>query len=552
MNDFKTVQIPTGSITVSKLNPRKHFNPDKLLELAGSIKDKGILQPILVRPQGKKYEIICGERRYRAAVQAGLKEIPSIVRELDDRQVLEIQVIENLQREDVHPLEEAEGYEALMKKHGYKDVKDIAVKVGKSTAYIYGRMKLCELIPENRKLFFEGKLTPSVALLVARVPAELQKEAGLFISKGGDSWDRAGECMSYKNASIYLKNDFMMALKEAPFDAFEKALAGKPACVDCLKRTGNQKDLFPDISGKDICTDPKCFQEKKTAKIARMIERLREKGETVLSEDDAKKIFPYEHQTTPSGSWVDIDDGVWNAKGEEIKYKTMMKTAKDIRPVFVVHPARGDIIQLLNKKDLPYLLKKAGIKISNAIPNDLPKDISKAKKENRIKDAKREFWISNIENKHHTAKSLSYETVILYSLLQSRYWRNLSDLYPGKNVKSERSWTITDLWGLSKQDSNNLMIALISAKLREFSNKELQFLAEKLDAVFTRDYIITQPYLQAMTKEDLTDLARELEIEVEGMDTDKKGELVKFILKNAPKGKVPKELQKIKKEADHE
>lgn len=146
-------------------NERRTFDEAKLKELAASIKEKGVLEPILVRPSDGKHEIVCGARRFRAAAMVGLLEIPVVVKSLNDKQALECQVIENLQREDVHPLEEAEGYEQLMKKHGYKSADDIAAKIGKSKTYVYGRLKLCELIPENRKLFYEGRLSPSVALL---------------------------------------------------------------------------------------------------------------------------------------------------------------------------------------------------------------------------------------------------------------------------------------------------------------------------------------------------------------------------------------------------
>jgi len=169
--DMKTVELK--DIKSSPYNSRKTFDAEKMKELVASVEEKGILNPILLRPKGDRYEIVCGERRFRAATTAGLKDIPAVVRILTDQQALECMVIENLQREDVHPLEEAEGYEALMKKHGYKTVEDIAAKIGKSRAYVYGRLKLCDLIPENRKIFYSGKFSPSVALLVAKVPPGL-------------------------------------------------------------------------------------------------------------------------------------------------------------------------------------------------------------------------------------------------------------------------------------------------------------------------------------------------------------------------------------------
>src|SRR4051812_46403651 len=116
-----SAEISIASTSASKTNPRKHFHQAELDELAASIRSHGVLQPVLVRPAPSAkdpnvlFEIVAGERRFRAAKAAGLSTIPAIVRSLTDLQVLEIQVIENLQRSNLHPLEEAEGYEALRK-----------------------------------------------------------------------------------------------------------------------------------------------------------------------------------------------------------------------------------------------------------------------------------------------------------------------------------------------------------------------------------------------------------------------------------------------------
>jgi ParB/RepB/Spo0J family partition protein len=131
--------IPLAAIVVSKTNPRKTIDKVKLDELTANVKLKGIINPILVRPiKSGLYEVVAGERRFKAAKGAGLAEIPATVKELTDAEALELQVIENNQREDLHPLEEAEGYEALLKcKHadGSKyTVDDIAAKVGQVAA----------------------------------------------------------------------------------------------------------------------------------------------------------------------------------------------------------------------------------------------------------------------------------------------------------------------------------------------------------------------------------------------------------------------------------
>jgi ParB/RepB/Spo0J family partition protein len=147
---------------------RSRFDTKLIDELAESIKGVGVLQPILVRPPARRrrYEIVAGERRWLGAKKAGLKEIPATVRELTDEQVLEVQLIENLQREGLHELEEAEGYEELMK---LKKISADAVAdmVGRSRSYVFKRTKLLALCPEARKAFYAGEIDASKALLIA-------------------------------------------------------------------------------------------------------------------------------------------------------------------------------------------------------------------------------------------------------------------------------------------------------------------------------------------------------------------------------------------------
>ncbi|OGT55076.1 MAG: hypothetical protein A3E01_10120 [Gammaproteobacteria bacterium RIFCSPHIGHO2_12_FULL_63_22] len=177
-------EIPLKDLKESKLNPRQHFDATDMAELTESVKVKGVLQPVLVRTNGSAggYELVAGARRYRAALAAGLTEIPAMIRALTDQEALEIMVIENSQRKDVHPLEEAHGYRALMatyKGHGDKAVDVIAGKVGKSVKYVYDRVKLCALIPEAQTLFLADHFTAGHAILLARLStADQQRVIG--------------------------------------------------------------------------------------------------------------------------------------------------------------------------------------------------------------------------------------------------------------------------------------------------------------------------------------------------------------------------------------
>ena len=184
--------ISIHSIALSKTNPRKRFDEGALAELADSIRKHGVLQPVLLRPKGSSYELVAGERRVRAAKAAALAEIPAIVRDLTDVEVLEIQVIENLQRSDLHPLEEAEGYRQLTSR-GY-DVAKIAERTGRSVKYVYDRVKLLGLTKKAQQLFLEGRFTPGHAILLARLEAKDQERAldpqgrALFEGETGHLW----------------------------------------------------------------------------------------------------------------------------------------------------------------------------------------------------------------------------------------------------------------------------------------------------------------------------------------------------------------------------
>ncbi len=181
------VSLPLDRIRESTTNPRQSF--DNLEELAASIRTHGLLQPILVRPVRKDFELVVGARRLRAARLAGLSSVPAQVKPLDDRSAREVQIIENLQRQDVHPLEEADGYKALLDSTPSCTIEEIAAKVGKSKAYVYQRVSLTRLAPLVRDVVAADALPLSYALKLAPLDAATQLEAleRCFRPLGGDA-----------------------------------------------------------------------------------------------------------------------------------------------------------------------------------------------------------------------------------------------------------------------------------------------------------------------------------------------------------------------------
>jgi ParB family transcriptional regulator, chromosome partitioning protein len=181
-------RVPIEFLRANPRNPRRRFNEEELTELAASVGEKGILQPILVRGVSGKaghFEIVAGERRWRAAQKAGLREVPVLVMDIGDREALEIAIVENVQRADLNPLEESAGYESLMDEFKYTQA-DLARVVGKSRSHVANTLRLQKLPPIVKRYLADGKLTAghARALLGHEDPEGLAKmivEQGLSV-----------------------------------------------------------------------------------------------------------------------------------------------------------------------------------------------------------------------------------------------------------------------------------------------------------------------------------------------------------------------------------
>jgi ParB family chromosome partitioning protein len=161
--------IPVDRIDSNPQQPRLAFNQETLDELAASIREHGVLQPILVRPIGEnRYQLVAGERRWRASKQAGLDTIPALIEDIDDDTALEISLIENLQREDISPLDEAAMYDRMVREHGYS-IRKLADKIGKDKGYLENRLRLADAPPEIRELVSLRKDTLSHAYELMKV-----------------------------------------------------------------------------------------------------------------------------------------------------------------------------------------------------------------------------------------------------------------------------------------------------------------------------------------------------------------------------------------------
>ncbi|KQT10987.1 ParB/RepB/Spo0J family partition protein [Ramlibacter sp. Leaf400] len=352
-------------VTTSATNPRKRrgLDIDSLNALATSIRAQGVLQPILVRPlpAGRlhdtfldrelgrplpEYELVAGERRLRASRIADLDFIPILVRDLSDEAALELQLVENIEREDLDPMEEAEGFELLRERLGYT-VEQIAERIGggKGASYIYKTMKLLDLTPDSREAVSEGVLGRSTGLLVSRYPASQQADVVAFIRALAE----AGEPAPFRKVSVAVFKRFNLDLKQAVWDIQDASLlpdAG--ACSACPKRSGAHGDLFGDATDSpDSCTDPDCFAAKREAHVAIVKAKAQKDGFKVIEGEEAHRVRPSPHQRPISGyvRLTDVaatetgDDGVEREVTFEDKLRALGKRAP--KPRVFIDPHTG-------------------------------------------------------------------------------------------------------------------------------------------------------------------------------------------------------------------
>lgn len=388
-----TIPVSLAVIKPSPTNPRENFPADKMAELVESVRLHGVLQPILLRPWPEdyphpeprpEYEIVAGERRFRAAKAAGLANIEAKVRKLSDTEVLEIQIIENLQRADLHPMEEAIGYERMLESYGYT-AESLADKIGKSKAYVYARVKLTALCHEARKAFYAGKLNPSTALLIARIPiTALQEKATREITDP----DWRGEVMSVRNAQKHLQHKYMLRLTEAPFPVNDPDLIKKAgSCEHCPKRTGNQPaDLFDDVKSADVCTDPECFAEKRQAHTQRVASAAQASGKTVITGDKAEKIMPYGSPYNIKQGLVSLDTTCFDDEKRRT-YREIIDEQTVGEITLIENTRTGTFVEAVPENQLAEALKAAGIVQTKKAKDEYAAKNEKAQEERAFRKA---------------------------------------------------------------------------------------------------------------------------------------------------------------------
>lgn len=515
--------IALDLILTSHTNPRQTFDAAKLEELAASIRFASVMQPILVRPlpadrladtalatdasqlllndwahRPKRlprpaYEIVSGERRYRASILAAQRTIPAMIRAMTDQEVLEAQLVENLQRDDLHPMEEAEGYRRLCETTGIKK-EDVGAKIGKSRSYVYQRLHLLQLGQEARAAFRSGKVDASKALLLAGVAdPKLQLKALKEVTAEGYS----GQTMTVRAFRDWLQQNVMLKLDHAPFDIKDETL-NEPAgaCATCPKRTGANRDIFEAFDSPDMCTDAKCYGVKASVSLQRIKDAAAEKGMTVIAGVEAKKLKPYAYGDEIKG-YTRLDEKL--ETGGTVA-KALGKDAP--APVLFVDPHTHKQVKVLPSEVVGQLLKDKGIETAQderqANTKKFEAERRKAEAERKIEAEWRARAAGQIVNQVRAGAITAFSADVVRLLITSML-RTMCESYEF----AERAECLLPLWGLPAAGENDDPTEAIDRHVKAAPDTEL---GPMLIALLASDEVEYRPHYQEGKKTPVLDL----------------------------------------------
>lgn len=415
---IKFEELALDQVYPSPTNPRKRFDETELNELAASIREHGVMQAILVRPIPglfTAYEIVAGERRWRASKLANKETIPVCIRDLSDIVTLQMQIIENSQRSDLHDLEEAKGFKALLDNKDAENwsADQLAEKIGKSRTYIYNSLKLNELCIYAQDMFLDMKFGRETALLIARIPGEkLQTEATKKVMEP----DWQGNRLTFKEARKVLRNNFTLKLDSAPFKTTDPdLLPAAGSCKTCPSRSGNAQEAFPDIENADVCTNPTCFNDKKAAHI----EQLKFAGSNVIEGAEAKRIMPHSYDLHKD--YVKLEANC-PGKAESIQ-KVLGNDAECV--LTIVDPDDGQLVKVAKKIDVTAALQAKGIEVVFTAVRDYSAEEKEKERQFKIENAYRRELMKevSISLKANIELDCAFEgfeeTIIARSMLES-------------------------------------------------------------------------------------------------------------------------------------
>lgn len=335
----QTFNLDITSIGINPMNPRKSFDAVALGELSESIKKVGVLQPITVRPirveeeHSDEYQLVCGERRWRAAAMAGLKTIPAIVRELTDDEAVDIAITENLQRKDVSPLEEADAFKYLLDKG--QSIADLCGRFGKSEFFVRGRMKLLAISDDFRKMLDAGDISISQAMEIAKFDRDIQGQMyeQHFANRNWNTWHELNAKALYQRAvQAYTKT----------LDRYKFNKGECDTCPNCSKNFS----LFAAGDGQVTCQNDACLQRKKREYelgVALKLQKQHPDADFYTMHKDCPKKAELEKQGHEVKIWQEWPNRIGAVVTKELKNKVEHGAARFVIWVYSDDPYFGYI-----------------------------------------------------------------------------------------------------------------------------------------------------------------------------------------------------------------
>lgn len=380
-------EVPVADIAPWPDNPRRFSDDAKFRELVTMVEAKGVLQNIVLRPHPtgpELYQIVCGERRWRAAIRTGLQTIPAAVRHLSDKDAFELAVIENVGREDMSPVDEARAYQHMLTSFGYAP-EDVAAKVGKAVKYVHQRLVLCALVPKALDWLRDDRMTVGGAIELARVDPEVQSKFLSDMEFNTSGWrEDTGGAMNALEVRGRLRSEYLsqLLIANAQFSTSDPNLVpAAGSCVACPKNTASQRMLFGESKDDDAaCLDAACWRSKVDAACAAAVKA----GAQLLEGPEAAKLITsygeldYKSKLKPLSSSCYVgysadqseteDDGPADEPRDRRPthrtYGDLLKPALDARPdelVLVRNPKNpGQVFQCVREERLLDLLKESG------------------------------------------------------------------------------------------------------------------------------------------------------------------------------------------------
>jgi ParB family chromosome partitioning protein len=557
-------ELLLNEIVLSLTNPRKKMDVERLKELADSIKKQGVIEPIIVRPieisfpDSKEtvshFEVVCGARRFEAAKIAGLNKMPTIIMSLTNEQASELCLIENLQREDMNPIDEAQGIYNLLHGNGKNQItrEDSANKIGKSVNYVSTRMELLSL-PKNIQNGIAGeKITAGHGAVLLRVndPKEQTELFDLIIR----------EKLSIRSAENKLRG-YGRSLAEAPFD--------KKICLGCPANGTRQVGLFDketDLKGR--CLDSVCFTKKMDEFITSRIAELQKAGSKVITK--AKLIQKLNDNYPP---YKDLghrsycgDPAKKRTNKDELgkAYKEKCAGCEKRTYVIIEGEKYGDEKGIRKIEEWCLNPRCFTLLCNGPTKSAGPEKRLERSTEQHVREAKVRFWKSEIvkalDSSPATVVKGAEAALCLYGLLANLSVGDaIDEILPKTAIrKVDYGSNDTSVKLIHALGQKEIDLAIKKAA-RQFAvtclnDKDLEFTCAALGTSLAKDFVIDREYLQPKTKDQLVQLAKEIgldkylnslpEVRASKLIDEKKSDLIDLFLTIGfdLKGKVPKEI----------